>query len=81
MPEVRELCRRLWFDTAALPFLYDPGVLRAVSNLVGADRMLLGTDFPLLSLRRYRDAVEAAGLGPEERRLVLGGSAAAVWSR
>jgi len=79
MREVRELCRDLWFDTAALPFLYDPGVLRAVATLIGADRLLLGTDFPLLGLRRYRDYVEAAGLGAEERSLVLGGSAAAVW--
>jgi predicted TIM-barrel fold metal-dependent hydrolase len=80
MPEVRELCRRVWFDTAALPHLYRPSALRAVATLVGADRLLLGTDFPLLGLARYRRALDEAGLDETERELVLGGSAAAVWS-
>jgi len=81
MPEVRELCERVWFDTAALPHLYRPGALRAVATLVGADRLLLGTDFPLLGLARYRRALDEAGLDETERRLILGGSAAAVWRR
>ncbi|MGO8686877.1 MAG: amidohydrolase family protein [Candidatus Dormibacteria bacterium] len=79
MPEVRDLCATLWFDTAALPHLYRPAALRAVVSLIGADRLLLGTDFPLLGMARYRRALDAAGIDGAERALVLGGSAAAVW--
>ncbi len=79
MPEVRELCTRVWFDTAALPHLYRPSALRAMATLVGAERLLLGTDFPLLGLARYRRALDEAGLDETELGLILGGSAAAVW--
>ena len=62
MPEVRELCATIWFDTAALPHLYRPSAMRAVVSLVGAERLLLGTDFPLLGMSRYRRALDGAGL-------------------
>jgi predicted TIM-barrel fold metal-dependent hydrolase len=79
MPEVAELCRHLWFDTAALPLLYRPSALAAVAGLVGADRLLLGSDFPLLGLGRYGAALEEAGLAEEARRLVVGENARRVW--
>lgn len=59
MPEVRELCQRLWFDTAAVPFLYNPGVLRTVQELLGPGRISFGSDFPLLGPNRYRSHLEA----------------------
>jgi predicted TIM-barrel fold metal-dependent hydrolase len=76
MPEVAELCRRLWFDTAAGPFLFAPTAYRAVADLCGADRLLFGSDYPLLPARRYIDAFAAAELTVAERALVMGGNAA-----
>ncbi|HUY56084.1 MAG TPA: amidohydrolase family protein [Candidatus Nanopelagicaceae bacterium] len=55
MPEVLELCRQLWFDTAALPYLYQPGALEAVNQLLGDGRICFGSDFPLLTPTRYRE--------------------------
>jgi predicted TIM-barrel fold metal-dependent hydrolase len=55
MPEVGALCRQLWFDTAALPYLYQPEVLRAVDELLGTGRLCFGSDFPLLLPTRYND--------------------------
>jgi predicted TIM-barrel fold metal-dependent hydrolase len=78
MPEIAELCRRLWFDTAAGPFLYRPTAYRAVADLVGAGRMLFGSDYPLLQAERYFAAFDAAGLGESERRMLTGGTAAAL---
>jgi predicted TIM-barrel fold metal-dependent hydrolase len=76
MPEVAELCSRLWFDTAAGPFLFAPTAYRAVIDLCGADRLLFGSDHPLLPARRYIDAFAQAELTPAERTLVMGGNAA-----
>ena len=76
MPEVAELCSRLWFDTAAGPFLFAPTAYRAVIDLCGPDRLLFGSDHPLLPARRYIDAFAAAELTPAERALVMGGNAA-----
>ncbi|MGH7641288.1 MAG: amidohydrolase family protein [Candidatus Dormibacteria bacterium] len=65
MPEVAALCRQLWFDTAALPYLYRSGVLSALQPLLGPDRLLFGSDFPLLSPGRYQEQV--LGLDPTQR--------------
>lgn len=78
MPEVRDLCRRLWFDTAAGPLLYSPSAYRAVVDLCGADRLLFGSDHPLLRAGRYVEAFATAGLTDAERRAVMGESAAAL---
>jgi predicted TIM-barrel fold metal-dependent hydrolase len=79
MPEVRELCRtNLWFDTAAAPFLYDPAAYRTVIDLVGADRLLFGSDHPLIRAPRYIAQLDALGLDASQRAAVLGGSAAAL---
>jgi predicted TIM-barrel fold metal-dependent hydrolase len=79
MPEVAELCRRLWFDTAAGPFLFAPTAYRAVADLCGADRLLFGSDYPLLPARRYIDAFAQAELTTAERELVMGGNAARLF--
>jgi uncharacterized protein len=79
MPEVRELCRgNLWFDTAAAPFLYDANAYRSVVDLVGADRLLFGSDHPLLRAPRYLAQFETLGLDAAQRDAVLGGNAAAL---
>jgi len=78
MPDVREACRRLWFDTAAAPFLYAPSVYRAVIDLCGADRLLFGSDHPLLDAPRYVEGFAAAGLTTAETRSVLGDAAVAM---
>jgi predicted TIM-barrel fold metal-dependent hydrolase len=79
MPEVRALCRaNLWFDTAAVPFLYDSGAYRSVVDLVGADRLLFGSDHPLLPAPRYLATFDTLDLAPDQRSSILGGTAAAL---
>jgi predicted TIM-barrel fold metal-dependent hydrolase len=79
MPEIRALCRgNLWFDTAAAPFLYDAAAYRTVIDLVGADRLLFGTDHPLLGAQRYLTQFDSLGLDDAQRTAVLGGNAVAL---
>jgi predicted TIM-barrel fold metal-dependent hydrolase len=79
MPEIRALCRdNLWFDTAAAPFLYDAAAYRTVIDLVGADRLLFGTDHPLLRAPRYMAQLDALALPAADRTALLGGSAATL---
>lgn len=80
MPEVAALCRRLWFDTAAGPFLYAPTAYRAIADLCGADRLLFGSDHPLLPARRYIDAFARAELTVAERALVMGENAVRLFA-
>jgi uncharacterized protein len=76
IPEVRDVCERLNFDTAAQPFVYEASVYRAVLDAVGPERILLGSDHPLLDVPRYLRALDDAGLDDTERALVAGGNAA-----
>jgi predicted TIM-barrel fold metal-dependent hydrolase len=74
--EVRDVCERLYFDTAAQPFVYEASVYRALLDAVGVERILLGSDHPLLDVPRYLGALDDAGLDDTERAAVAGGNAA-----
>jgi hypothetical protein len=79
MPEIAELCRTsLYFDTAAVPFLYRPSVYPAVIAAVGAGRLLFGSDHPLLRAPRYLDTLRGLGLDAGAAAAILGGTAAAL---
>ena len=64
------------YDTAASPFLYDRRIYRYAKELAGIDKVLFGTDYPLLKPERYRREMADAGLDPTELDDVLGSNAA-----
>jgi uncharacterized protein len=78
MPEVRLALHNVWVDTAAGTLLYDPAIYRTVAELIGADRILFASDFPLLSIASQVAAVQRAPLTDDERAAVLGENAAGL---
>jgi predicted TIM-barrel fold metal-dependent hydrolase len=75
MPEVRQALKDVYFDTAVSPFLYRPEIYRHVTQLVGADRVLFGTDYPVLPASRLLKEIDNAGLSAEDRTEILSGNA------
>lgn len=75
MPEVRAACANVVYDSAASTYLYDWSVFRRVIDLVGADRVLFGSDYPLLAQRRFLARATAALDPGGETTAVLGGNA------
>ncbi len=75
MPEVREAMKNVYFDTAASPFLYSPQIYNQVVQLVGADKILFGSDYPLLAQSRLLQEINSADLPDEARSLILHGNA------
>jgi predicted TIM-barrel fold metal-dependent hydrolase len=75
MPEVKEALKNVYFDTAASPFLYNPEVYNQVSQLVGADRILFGSDYPLMPQSRLLREIDSVGLPEEAKSLILSGNA------
>ena len=82
-PRLKPLFKNVWYDTAASPLLYDKRVYREVVDLIGADRILFGTDYPLLTHPRVtrepefiRDLedLRSSGLTAEESGKILGGN-------
>ena len=75
MPEVAEALRNVYFDSAASPFLYTPNVFVNAVNLVGPEKVLFGTDYPLISHERLLGQVESQPLSQDVRDAILGGNA------
>ena len=76
MPEVREEAANLWYDSAASPFLYRPEIFATVARIVGARKILWGSDFPLIGHQRMLAYTRASQLDEKDLALVLGGNAA-----
>lgn len=70
--EVREALDNVWFDTAASPFLYTPGIYRIAGEIVGFEKILFGSDYPLLRPERYFKEMASAGLSSEQMNQIKG---------
>lgn len=77
--EAKGVLKNFWFDTAASPYLYDPQVYAVASQLAGKDKVLFGSDFPLLPPSRYFFEIDTAGLDSDAKAALLGGNAAALF--
>jgi predicted TIM-barrel fold metal-dependent hydrolase len=83
-PRLRPYLRNIYYDTAASPLLYAPSIFRRVVDLVGADHVLFGSDYPLRlfprsqkapEMQRFRQAIQTeAELDPDELKQVMGGN-------
>lgn len=74
MPEVAETLSNVYFDSAATPFLYRPDVYAISAAAVGRDRILFGSDFPLIRQDRAIRGVRGSGLKDIDIDLALGGN-------
>lgn len=75
MPEVKQAISNVYFDTAASPLLYSPGIYKQVAQLAGADKILFGSDYPLLEQERLIKEIKSAGLPAGVEDKILGGNA------
>ncbi len=75
MPEVKKAFANVYFDTAASPFLYSPEIYSLVAGLVGPEKILMGSDYPLLPPSRLIGEIMATNLPEEEKNLILANNA------
>ncbi len=72
MPEIAAMCERVYYDTAASPFLYNKKIYRIAIAIIGPQRILFGSDYPLIPPRRYKEEMQEAGLSEKELEAILG---------
>ena len=75
MPEVKKAMANVYFDTAASPLLYSPRVYEQVVQLVGTDRILFGSDYPLLEQGRGLKEIKSSNLSEDTIKQILAGNA------
>lgn len=78
MPEVKTALSNVYFDTAAIPFLYKPEIIKHVSQIIGVDKILFGSDYPLLSPDRVVSSIESSTISNTEQVKILGENASAL---
>ena len=81
MPEVAKALSNVFFDTAGTVFLYQPQIFEEVSNIVGSDKILFGTDYPLIPQNRVMAQIQALGIAEEVKAKILGGNAQKLLSK
>ena len=74
MTEVQVTLARVYYDTSAVPYLYRRDLYSIAATTAGAHKLLFGTDYPLLSPRRYLADTEI--LDATFRQALFGGNAA-----
>ena len=62
MKEVREDLANCYFDTAATPYLYSKEIYPLMISLVGPDKILLGTDYPLMGIKKVMKQIDEADI-------------------
>jgi hypothetical protein len=76
--------RNLFYDTAALPLIYPPDVLRRMLDAAGTEKVLFGSDYPLIlfpreetepGFARLLAQISNAKLTATEHAVLLGGNA------
>ena len=74
--EVREAFQNVWFDTAASPFLYTQDIYRIAGEIIGFDKILFGSDYPLLRPQRYFNEMSSAKISQSHMEQIAGVNAA-----
>lgn len=77
MPEVRQVLKNVFYDTAASLYLYDEAIFSLAARLV-PDKVLFGTDYPLIDQGRFLRCIRRSGLTPSAQQSMMGGNAARV---
>lgn len=75
MPEVREMFSHVYVDTAAQRLLYDDATFEYLVRLIGAERILLGSDYPLVSQARQIEELRSGVFHSADLDKMLGGNA------
>jgi predicted TIM-barrel fold metal-dependent hydrolase len=76
MAEVRELFSHVYVDTAAQRLLYDHKTYEHLVRLIGAEKILLGSDYPLVSQARQIEELRSGVFSSANLEKMLGGNAA-----
>jgi hypothetical protein len=57
MPEMKGILKDVFYDTAALPFLYNAAIYDAAVSMGVMEKIVFGSDYPLISPKRYLNKV------------------------
>ncbi|HNX57720.1 MAG TPA: amidohydrolase family protein, partial [Spirochaetota bacterium] len=66
---ISDVCTNVYYDCAASPYVYDRRIYETAISAIGSDRIIFGSDYPLISPDRYYR--ELTGIPVELRNKIL----------
>jgi predicted TIM-barrel fold metal-dependent hydrolase len=69
--EISSTLKNVYFDTAASPYLYRQEIYRLAAEIIGPEKILFGSDYPLLSPSPYPTEMTKGGLPPEHQEPII----------
>ncbi|MBM2827357.1 MAG: hypothetical protein HW403_1421 [Dehalococcoidia bacterium] len=75
MPEVARALKNTYLDCAATSLLYKPDVFQTVGALMGYDKILFASDYPLVAQGRAVTEIRDLVIQEEAKQAILGGNA------
>ena len=73
------LFANIYYDTAASPFVYRNDIYRVATQVAGPNKILFGSDYPLISPKRYFREMRQSGLTDLEIDCISGKNAARIF--
>jgi predicted TIM-barrel fold metal-dependent hydrolase len=73
--ESKNVLKNVYYDTAASPLLYDVDIYTTAVKLAGLEKILFGSDFPLIRQSRYFGEFARSTLSDDEIKSVCGKNA------
>ena len=64
MPETARIFKNVKYDTAATPFLYNEKIYPTACAALGPEKIIFGSDYPLLGIKRYLNPLRNAVADP-----------------
>ena len=71
MPEVKTALKNVYFDTAASPFLYTPQIFHHFIILLGSQKLLFGSDYPLMTTKKTQNYMDSARINKANKYNIL----------
>ena len=71
MPEMKLALSNAYYDSAAWPWLYGHRVIEGIFAAGAGDKILFGTDWPILEYPRFEKILARTSLTEEQRSLLL----------
>ncbi len=78
MPEVAEILKNTYFDTAASPFLYRPQIYEHMVNIISSKKILFGSDYPLMPQSRVISQIQQAHITKKAKQDILADNARSI---
>jgi len=73
------LFANIYYDTAASPFMYRSDIYRVATQVTGPNKILFGSDYPLISPKRYFTEMRQSGLADLDIDYISGKNAARIF--